>query len=50
MVLHCLPAKRGLEITDEIMDGKQSLVYDEAENRLHVEKAILYLLIKANKK
>jgi len=50
MVLHCLPAKRGLEITDEVMDGKQSLVYDEAENRLHVEKAILYLLIKANKK
>jgi ornithine carbamoyltransferase len=49
-VLHCLPAKRGLEITDEVMDGKQSLVYDEAENRLHVEKAILYLLIKANKK
>ena len=40
-VLHCLPAHRGEEITDDVMDGSQSLVWDEAENRLHVQKAIL---------
>jgi ornithine carbamoyltransferase len=41
VVLHCLPAHRGKEITDEVMDGPQSLVFEEAENRLHAQKAIL---------
>ena len=45
MVLHCLPAHRGEEITDEVIEGKHSAVFDEAENRLHVQKAIMALLM-----
>ena len=43
--LHCLPAHRGEEVTEEVLEGSQSAVWDEAENRLHVQKAILVRLI-----
>jgi ornithine carbamoyltransferase len=45
IVLHCLPAHRGEEITDEVMDGPQSAVFDQAENRLHVQKALMAFLV-----
>ena len=41
IALHCLPAHRGEEITDEVMEGDQSRIWDEAENRLHAQKALL---------
>ena len=44
IVMHCLPAKRGQEITDEIMDGGQAVVYDQAENRLHAQRGLMTML------
>ena len=44
IVMHCLPAERGREITDEIMDGPHSVVFDQAESRLHIQKAIILYL------
>jgi ornithine carbamoyltransferase len=45
LVMHCLPAHREMEISSEVMDGKNSIVFDQAENRLHMEKAILETLL-----
>ena len=46
--MHCLPAKRGQEVTSDVIDGRLSVVWKEAENRLHVQKALLCLLIRGN--
>jgi len=44
--MHCLPAKRGLEVTDEVMESSRSVAFDQAENRLHAQKALLAMLLK----
>lgn len=45
IVLHCLPAYRGKEITEEVMEGNQSRIWDEAENRMHAQKALMACLL-----
>jgi N-acetylornithine carbamoyltransferase len=45
IVMHCLPVRRNVEIDDAVLDGPQSAVYDQAENRLHVQRALLLTLI-----
>ncbi|MGH7681203.1 MAG: hypothetical protein ACRENN_04370, partial [Candidatus Eiseniibacteriota bacterium] len=47
VVLHCLPAHRGEEITEDVIEGPQSAVFDQAENRMHLQKAILFELLAA---
>ena len=47
--LHCLPAYRGYEVSEEVLEGPQSVVWDEAENRLHAQKALIEFLLEVNK-
>jgi len=49
IVMHCLPAHRGEELTEDVMDGPQSVVFDQAENRLHVQKAVMTLLMRGSR-
>ena len=50
IVMHCLPAHRGEEISEDVLEGPQSVVWDQAENKMHMHKAILEILITARDK